>query len=117
MIADALGSPKTVTAEIWFYDHYRLYLEFVDADGLGRYRLRHWPTQLLSAIDRAKFNIHQDKSQADTPFKFKAKFKDNEIRFKIFETIREKGIHCKLDKNKLIFYPKPIDNTKVDYMK
>lgn len=44
-------------------------------------------------------------------------FKDNEIRFKIFETIREKDIHCKLDKNKLIFYPKPIDNTKVDYMK
>jgi len=46
-----------------------------------------------------------------------SKFEDNEIRFKIFETIREKGIHCKLDKNKLIFYPKPIDNTKVDYMK
>ena len=46
-----------------------------------------------------------------------SKFKDNEIRFKIFETIRDKGINCKLDKNKLIFYPKPIDNTKVDYMK
>jgi tetratricopeptide (TPR) repeat protein len=44
-------------------------------------------------------------------------FKDNEIRFKIFETIRDKGINCKLEKNKLIFYPKPIDNTKVDYMK
>ena len=46
-----------------------------------------------------------------------SKFKDNEIRFKIFETIRDKGINCKLDKNKLVFYPKPIDNTKVDYMK
>jgi len=47
----------------------------------------------------------------------KGQFKDNEIRFKIFETIRDKGINCKLDKNKLMFYPKPIDNTKVDYMK
>ena len=46
-----------------------------------------------------------------------SKFKDNEIRFKIFETIRDKGIHCKLDKIKLIFYPNPIDNTKIDYMK
>jgi hypothetical protein len=45
------------------------------------------------------------------------KFKDIEIKFKIFETIRDKGINCKLEKNKLIFYPKPIDNTKVDYMK
>jgi len=44
-------------------------------------------------------------------------FKDNEIKFSIFETIREKGIHAKLDKNKLIFFQKIIDDTKVDYLK
>jgi len=77
------GSPITVTAEIWFYDYYRVYLEFVDEDGFGRYRLRHWPIQLLSAFDRAKFTIHQDKNQTGTPFKFKAKFKNNEIKIKI----------------------------------
>jgi tetratricopeptide (TPR) repeat protein len=43
--------------------------------------------------------------------------KDLEIKFKIFEMIREKEINAKLDKDKLIFYQKPIDNTKIDYLK
>ncbi len=44
-------------------------------------------------------------------------FKDEDIKFNIFETIKEKGISAKLDKKKLIFYQKPIDNPKIDYLK
>lgn len=44
-------------------------------------------------------------------------FTDDEIKFNIFETIQKKNISAKLVVNKLIFYRKPIDNAKVDYMK
>lgn len=44
-------------------------------------------------------------------------FNDKEIKFKIFETIREKGLYTKLDKKKLLFYEKPPSSAKVDYMK
>ncbi len=44
-------------------------------------------------------------------------FKDEDIKFNIFETIKERGINAKLDKKKLIFYQKPIDNPKIDYLK
>ncbi len=46
-----------------------------------------------------------------------SEFEDNEIKFKIYETIREKGFYAKLDKKKLIFYEKPASESKVDYMK
>ena len=44
-------------------------------------------------------------------------FTDDEIKFNIFETIQKKNISAKLVVNKLIFYRKPINNAKVDYMK
>ncbi len=46
-----------------------------------------------------------------------SEFNNNEIKFKIFETIREKGFYIKLDKNKLIFYEKPESESRLDYMK
>lgn len=83
-IIDNSGSPVAVLAEIWFYEYYRLYLEFVDENSMGRYRLRHWPTQFISAVERAKFTINeQDKKQMESPFKFKAKFKKNKIKIQI----------------------------------
>jgi len=44
-------------------------------------------------------------------------FNDKEIKFKIFETIRDKEYYAKLDKKKLLFYEKPPSSAKVDYMK
>ena len=58
-----------------------------------------------------KFNFNPENNYKSS------EFNNNEIKFKIFETIREKGFYIKLDKNKLTFYEKPADNTKVDYLK
>lgn len=44
-------------------------------------------------------------------------FEDDEIKFKIFETIRNKGISAKLVVNKLIFYRVQETNNRVDYLK
>ena len=44
-------------------------------------------------------------------------FTDDEIKFNIFETVQKKNVSAKLVVNKLVFYRKPINNAKVDYMK
>ncbi len=83
-VAAKIGGPISVLKEFWIYEYYRLYLVFTDEDSIGIYRLRRWPTQLLRAIDRAKFTINdKGKEEADQKFKFKAKFKNNEIKIKI----------------------------------
>ena len=77
IIIDRLGYRKRVTMETWLYDYHHLYLEFADEEGLGRYQLRRWPVELLSAIDRAKFNINP--TEKTEPFKFKADIKNNDV--------------------------------------
>jgi superkiller protein 3 len=44
-------------------------------------------------------------------------FNDEDIKFKIFEVIKEKDISAKLVVNKLVFYLKPTDHTRADYLK
>jgi len=44
-------------------------------------------------------------------------FDDDEIKFKIFETIRDKGLWVRLDDDKFHFYNKPSGKSKVDYLK
>ncbi|UCH93909.1 MAG: GWxTD domain-containing protein [Candidatus Aminicenantes bacterium] len=81
-ILDRFNQPKRVLAETWIYNYHRLYLEFIDADGLGRYRLRNWTVELLGAIERAKFTIHPTE-KAKQEFKFKAACKNKEIKIRI----------------------------------
>lgn len=81
-IIDRFGHQKRVLKEIWVYNYHRLYLEFVDRDELGRYRLRNWSASLLSAFDRAKFQVIPIE-KADQAFKFKADVDKNEVNIHI----------------------------------
>lgn len=78
---DRFGKLKRVLKEIWIYNHYRLYLEFIDRDELGVYRLRNWNMDLLRAIEQAKFKIYQEKDKEDKLewLRFKPSFKNNEF--------------------------------------
>lgn len=49
-----LDRPRARAAEVWIYSSLGLALEFIDADGLGRFRLENWPLELLDAIERVK---------------------------------------------------------------
>lgn len=77
-----LGRPIDALTELWIYDYYHLALLFVDSEGFGVYRLRYWPTELLSAIDRAKFVVYQPEDREE-PFSFKARYADNKINIEI----------------------------------
>lgn len=77
-----LGRRIDALTELWIYDYYRLALRFVDTEGFGVYRLRYWPTNLLTAIDRAKFVVHQPENR-DEPFSFKARYAGNKINIQI----------------------------------
>lgn len=81
-IIDRFGQPKRVLMEIWVYTYHRLYLRFVDAEGLGRYQLRNWSASLLSAFERAKFVINPTE-KADQTFKFKSTVENNKVNIHI----------------------------------
>lgn len=49
-----LDNLRVKAAEIWLYNPYALRLEFLDYDGLGKFRLDHWPLELLDAIEQVK---------------------------------------------------------------
>lgn len=44
-------------------------------------------------------------------------FTDDEIKFKIFETIKSKRVNVRLDGDKLFFFKEPTDDSKIDYLK
>jgi GWxTD domain-containing protein len=75
-VVDRFGIPKRLLREVWVYYYYKLYLEFVDYDEFGVYRLNTWPVELLTAIERAKFSITQKGNMNFMP-EFKAKFEHN----------------------------------------
>ena len=81
-VVDRFGLPKRVLAEIWTYSYHRLQLFFVDADGLGRYRLNDWNVDVLAAIDRAKFDIQAAKKD-EKPLKFTAEVKNKELKLEV----------------------------------
>jgi GWxTD domain-containing protein len=78
---DRFGQLKRVLKEIWVYNNYRLYLEFIDRDELGVYRLRSWNMDLLRAIEQAKFKIYREKDEeAELEWlRFKPSFENNEL--------------------------------------
>ncbi len=43
--------------QVWLYGNYRLALQFVDKDGDGRYELITYSSELLDAIDMAKYTL------------------------------------------------------------
>jgi GWxTD domain-containing protein len=49
-----MDNPRIKAAEIWLYNHYALRLEFLDYEGVGKFRLDHWPLELLDAIEQVK---------------------------------------------------------------
>jgi len=41
-------------AEVWVYYDFALRLEFLDREGLGKFRLDYWPLELIDAIEQVK---------------------------------------------------------------
>jgi GWxTD domain-containing protein len=78
---DRFGQLKRVLKEIWVYNNFRLYLEFIDRDELGVFRLRNWNMDLLRAIEQAKFKIYQkkDKEEKQEWLRFKPSYKNKEL--------------------------------------
>lgn len=86
VIADSMGHARRVQTEIWVYNYYRVAIRFVDENSMGVYRLRQYPPSLLNAIDRAKFEIHQQEWQDKknkTELAFNTNVKQNELKILI----------------------------------
>jgi GWxTD domain-containing protein len=49
-----LNNPAVHAAEIWIYRDFALRLEFLDREGLGKFRLDYWPLELLDAIEQVR---------------------------------------------------------------
>jgi len=49
-----LQNPRIKAAEIWIYHSFALRLEFLDYDGMGKFRLDSWPLELLDAIEQVR---------------------------------------------------------------
>jgi len=65
--------------EEWYYERHRLYLVF-HRDGLRRYRLRNWPTSLVTALDSEKFVFDtKNKLTLNSKILFKAKYQVDHI--------------------------------------
>lgn len=56
---DRFGTPTRVKRDVWYYDRYKLMLEFRDAKGFGIFLLRNWNPDLLSAMDAARDDIYR----------------------------------------------------------
>lgn len=79
-----LRTTKRIPMEVWYYYEYRLRLVFADYTGLGRLTLTRIPSNLLSAIESAKFSLNLRKRvDSERSFKFGAKFKKNFFKIKI----------------------------------
>jgi len=77
-IIDRTNTEKRVLVEYWVYQYYRLSLRFVDDGSFSIYHLDQWSTDLLSAIERAKFEISKPDPDAIS-MKFNVKFSKDEI--------------------------------------
>lgn len=80
MLSDMINNPDIKGYERWIYYYYQLELIFVDSDGFGEYKLKNWPPELLTSIDRAKFTLNlADKEALKNVFAFEAKYRNGEI--------------------------------------
>lgn len=71
-IPDRFGLPRIVSKEIWIYNYYRIYLEFIDEFDVGVYRLKYWPVELLSAIQKVRQEAIQNALNTNK-FEFKSR--------------------------------------------
>ncbi len=79
-----LRTTKRIPMEVWYYYEYRLRLVFADYTGLGKLTLTRIPSNLLYAMDAAKFSLNLKKRvDLESAFKFEAKFKANFFKIKI----------------------------------
>ena len=79
-----LRTTKRIPMEVWYYYEYRLRLVFADYTGLGKLTLTRIPSNLLFAMDAAKFSLNLRKRvDLESAFKFETKFKANHINIKI----------------------------------
>ncbi len=73
--------------QIWLYGNYRLGLQFVDKEGDGRYELITYSTELLDAIEMAKYTLMggSDVKVIVKPINFKFKYfpENNSVEIKI----------------------------------
>ncbi|MFH2107134.1 MAG: GWxTD domain-containing protein [Chrysiogenia bacterium] len=79
-LSDMIRDPSIKGYERWIYYYYQLELIFVDSNGFGEYKLRNWPAELLTAIDRSKFTLNlTDREAMKNALSFEAKYKDGQI--------------------------------------
>lgn len=81
-VYNSMGTRVRILTEHWLYQRHLLFLEFRDVNGFGVYQLARWTPELLTAIDREKFTIFENK-KVGQKLKFKAAYKDGEIQIRI----------------------------------
>jgi GWxTD domain-containing protein len=85
-----LDNPAVHAAEIWTYHNYALRLEFLDYEGVGKFRLASWPLELLDAIEQVKELGGGKKNY----FRFKVDADASGLRIEIpvkYATVEERG--------------------------
>ncbi len=75
-----LDRPRARAAEAWTYTALMLRIEFIDRDGLGRFRLEEWPLELLDAVERAR---QQGGPPAAGSLRFRARRRDDGLLIEI----------------------------------
>lgn len=75
-----LDRPRARAAEVWTYAALMLRIEFIDRDGLGRFRLEQWPLELLDAVERTR---QQGGPSAAGRFRFRARRRDDGLLVEI----------------------------------
>ncbi|MCJ7525349.1 MAG: GWxTD domain-containing protein [Candidatus Aminicenantes bacterium] len=79
-LSDMINDPSIKGYEHWIYYYYQLELIFVDSNGFGEFKLRNWPAELLTSIDRAKFTLNlTDREAMKNAFSFETKYQDGQI--------------------------------------
>ncbi len=80
ILSEMINDPSIKGYERWIYYYYQLELIFIDSNGFGEYKLRNWPAELLTSIDRAKFTLNlTDREAMKNAFSFEAKYKDGQL--------------------------------------
>ena len=77
---DMINDPNVKGYERWIYYEHQLELVFVDSSGFGEFKLRGFPAELLTAIDRARFAINPVAGGSpDGALSFQAQYRDSGI--------------------------------------
>ncbi|MCP4216066.1 MAG: GWxTD domain-containing protein [bacterium] len=84
-VLDRFKRRMKVSVETWRYNRFRIQLRFEDKGGLGEFLLHRWSNGLMIAMEQSKFEVFNKNLQGASvgDFKFKALFKNNEIKINI----------------------------------